>query len=202
MQKCKLAIKAAGVELPVAVISNLKNILTRSRDSKVLEVFDEGQSEYQPTNLDFLAGIDDAQIHLNSVQISQSFPHLRPNGKPIVLTCTIKTVEWNVNIIEEASMVHSMFFKKGIIAHQMLATLVGLGVNISELSGTACLDSHEIVNLPLMTVAGKTSTLARWLQRDDCYREANDRVSRLTSYYLSLFRFWHQSHRSPQQIDS
>ena len=185
LQKCKLAIKAAGIELPVAVISNIKKIISRGQDSELVKEFKEDQSESQPINLDFLAGIDDAQIHLNSVHIFQSFPHLQPNGIPIVLTCTVKTVEWNVNIIEEASMVHSMFFKKGIIAHQMLATLVGLGINISEQIGTVCHESHEIVNLPLMTVAGKTSTLARWLQRDDCYREANDRVSEANVIFTS-----------------
>ncbi|ORY86330.1 golgi-body localization protein domain-domain-containing protein [Protomyces lactucae-debilis] len=110
----------------------------------------------QPFGLDVdcLDVLTEVQVHVGYVRCIMTIQDVAPHGKPIALTAKSKDVAFDLNRMTANSPDARMLFMPGMEAHQALISAIATTVTMTTEDQTS-----EVLSIPMITVAGKTSFL-------------------------------------------
>ncbi|BFZ59473.1 Protein SABRE [Saitoella coloradoensis] len=101
---------------------------------------------------------DEVHVYVGALEITTALAQLQPTGIPSRFTLSLKDAGLEFEKIPQTSAVHRMHFHPDTISHQAILTAVSIMVY-----GGPENQQDQLISVPLMTVACKTSMVSRWL---------------------------------------
>ncbi|EPS44745.1 hypothetical protein H072_1260 [Dactylellina haptotyla CBS 200.50] len=118
-----------------------------SRTERLVEIVTESKEIFTS----IITGLHEVQVTVAILEISKIANDIRPSGKPLIATMSLKELGLDLHKLEQDSPAHRMDFSQDDIAHQALLAAISMAFKIDDQRGNV----DQLLYVPMVTVTSK-----------------------------------------------
>ncbi|KAK6359672.1 hypothetical protein TWF696_000816 [Orbilia brochopaga] len=127
-----------------------------SRTERLVEIVTETKDILAP----IINGLHEVQVTVAILEVSKVASDIRPSGKPLIATVSLKELGLDLHRLEQDSPSHRMDFSPDDIAHQALLAAISMAFKIDDQKGKV----DQLVYVPMVTVTSKMTLPSKILE--------------------------------------
>ncbi|KAJ6260479.1 hypothetical protein Dda_4705 [Drechslerella dactyloides] len=127
-----------------------------SRTERMVEIVTETKDILAP----IINGLIEVQVAVAVLEISKVASDIRPSGKPLIATVSLKELGLDLHRLEQDSPSHRMDFSPDDIAHQALLAAISMAFKIDDQKGKV----DQLVYVPMVTMTSKMTLPSKILE--------------------------------------
>ncbi|KAF3914758.1 hypothetical protein ABW20_dc0100272 [Dactylellina cionopaga] len=131
-----------------------------SRTERLVEIVTESKEIFSS----IINGLHEVQVTVAILEVSKIARDIRPSGKPLVATMSLKELGLDLHRLEQDSPAHRMDFSPNDIAHQALLAAISMAFKIDDQRGKV----DQLLYVPMVTVTSKMTLPSKILELAEC----------------------------------
>ncbi|KAF3932880.1 hypothetical protein ABW19_dt0202976 [Dactylella cylindrospora] len=131
-----------------------------SRTERLVEIVTESKDIFTS----IINGLHEVQVAVAVLEVSKIANDIRPSGKPLIATMSLKELGLDLHRLEQDSPSHRMDFSPNDIAHQALLAALSLAFKIDDQRGKV----DQLLYVPMVTVTSKTTLPSKIIELAEC----------------------------------
>ncbi|KAF3211639.1 hypothetical protein TWF192_008367 [Orbilia oligospora] len=131
-----------------------------SRTERLVEIVTESKEIFSSV----INGLHEVQATVAILEISKVANDIRPSGKPLIATMSLKELGLDLHKLEQDSPAHRMDFSPNDIAHQALLAAISLAFKIDDQMGKV----DQLLYVPMVTMTSKLTLPSKIIELAEC----------------------------------
>ncbi|KAF3908642.1 hypothetical protein AA313_de0203483 [Arthrobotrys entomopaga] len=131
-----------------------------SRTERLVEIVTESKDIFSS----IINGLQEVQVTVAILEVSKIANDIRPSGKPLIATMSLKELGLDLHRLEQDSPAHRMDFGPDDIAHQALLAAISMAFKIDDQRGSV----DQLLYVPMITVTSKMTLPSKIIELAEC----------------------------------